>query len=243
MAANRSRSRARPSGGVQAWSPKALSPFAWYRANLGVSLVVGKVAAWADQSGNGYHLSQASDSLRPTYVTSGARKGQPCIETTSAGQLLTSASVTLPRELALWVVTGTIATPEFALTHLVGTHQSHYLYLDGVAAFNVTDPSGWLYFARYSSWASGNIANRSLLGVYDGTNIDVFSNNVNENGISAGAPIPTSNQSGTLGLFCSPDGVHPSVMQIYEAAIFPAAQLSSATARARLQDYTVARYG
>lgn len=225
------------------WSPKAFAPLAWWRADVGMSILSGKVAGWGDQSGNGVHLTQGSDPLRPTYVTSGARKGRPCVETTSAGQVLISASVTLPRELAFWVVTGTISTQGFALTHLVGTNRSHYLYLPGIAAFNVTNSTGSLYFARFSSWASSKIISRSLLGIYDGTNVDVFSNNVNENGSSSGAPIPASNQSGTLGMFCSPDGVNPSVMQLYEAALFPAARLSSATARARLQDYTVARYG
>lgn len=154
--------------------------------------------------------------------------------------MLTAASITLPREIAIWVVTGTISTAGFVFAHLVGSNRSHYLYLPGVAAFNVTNAAGSLYFARFSSWT---YASRGLLGIYDGTNVDVFSNNVNANGTSTGAPFASMSLTGTVGLFCSPDGVNPTVGQIYEAAIFPASALSSVSARQRLRDYEFARYG
>lgn len=222
------------------WTPRRYNPYAWWRADLGVSLVSGFVSAWADQSGNGAHLLQSSAPLRPTYTASGARKGQPCIETTSAGQMLTAASITLPREIAIWIVTGTVTTAGFGLAHLVGSNRTHYLYLPGVAAFKVANADDSLYFARYSSWIC---ANRDLLGIYDGAAVDVFSNNANANGAVVGAAVAAMDLTGTVGLFCSSDGVFPSVMQIYEAAIFPAAALASASARQRLRDYSLARYG
>lgn len=154
--------------------------------------------------------------------------------------MLTAASITLPREIAIWIVTGTVATAGFALTHLVGANRSHYLYLPGVAAFNATNAAGSLYFSRFSSWT---YASRGLLGIYDGTSVDVYSNNVNANGITTGAAFASVNLTGTIGLFCSPDGVNPTVGQIYEGAIFPASALSSASARQRLRDYELARYG
>ncbi len=226
--------------GSAPWTPRRLSPLAWWRADLGVTLASGAVAGWGDQGGGGVHLTQGTPAIRPTYIASGARKGQPCIETTSAGQMLTAASITLPREIAIWIVTGTISTAGYAFTHRVGSNRTHYLYLPGAAAFNVTNAADTLYFLRYSSWT---YANRGLLGIYDGTNVDVFSNNVNANGISIGAPFASVDLTGTIGLFCSPDGVNPTVGQIYEAAIFPAAQLTSTTARQRLRDYEFARYG
>lgn len=222
------------------WTPLRYRPYAWWRADRGVSLITGSVAAWGDQSGKGAHLVQGTPGLRPTFIASGSRKGQPCIETTSAGQMLTAASITLPREIAIWIVTGTVTTAGFGLTHLVGSNRSHYLYLPGVAAFNVTNAAGSLYFARFSSWT---YANRDLLGIYDGAAVDVFSNNANANGAVTGAAFAAMDLTGTVGLFCSSDGVNPSVMQIYEAAIFPAAALASASARQRLRDYSLARYG
>lgn len=163
------------------------------------------------------------------------------MEATSTGQLLTSASVTLPREVAIWVVTGTVTTAGFAVVHQSAGVRTHYLYLPGVGAFSATNAAGSLFFTRFSSWTT---ANRGLLGIYDGTNVDVFSNNVNANGTSTGAAFASSNVSGNVGLFCSPnDGVNPSAMQIYEAAIFPAASLSTSAARQLLRDYELARYG
>jgi len=225
-----------------AWTPKRLQPLAWWRADV-VDLVGSKVAAWPDRSGNGVHLVQTNDVIRPTRVASVAgRKNKPCIEATATGQLLTAAGVTLPREIAIWVVTGTIATQGFAFTHLTGTNRSHYLFIPGVAAFQVSNAAGSLFWARFSSWATSKVVNRSLLGIYDGANIDVYSNNANENGSTTGAAFASSNVTGTIGLFCSPDGVNPSAMQIFEAAIFPAAQLASVSARAALHAYQTARY-
>jgi hypothetical protein len=226
------------------WTPARLSPLLWWRPDAdAVTLVTGKVASCVDRGSLVAPLVQSTDAIRPTYVASGARNGRPCIEATATGQLLTAAGVTLPREVAIWIVTGTIATAGFAFTHLVGATRSHYLYPPGVAAFQVSNAAGSLYWARFSSWAAGKIANRGLLGIYDGTAIDVYSNNTNENGSTTGAAFASSNVTGTVGLFCSPDGVNPSVMQIYEAAVFPASSLTSSANRQFLRDYELARYG
>ena len=220
------------------WTPKRLSPYGWWRADI-ADVVSGKVAALPDQSGNGHHLVQTNDALRPQYVLNVAgRKNQPCVQSTSAGQLLTAAGVTLPRECAIWVVTGSVTSGGFAMTHLVGSNRTHYLYLPGVAGFNVTNAAGSLYFARFSTWVT---ASRSLLGIYDGAAIDVFSNNVNANGSTTGAPFAPSSLTGTLGLLCSADGVNPSLMQVFEAAVFPAAMLSAVN-RGLLHTYQSARY-
>lgn len=43
----------------------------WLRADSGITLVSGKVSAWADQSGNGFSLTQSTAGLRPAFVASG----------------------------------------------------------------------------------------------------------------------------------------------------------------------------
>lgn len=199
-----------------------------------------KVASLTDRGSLGATLTQSTDANRPTWNASGARGGQPYMEAIATGQLLTSASVTLPREVAIWVVTGTVTTAGFAVVHQSAGVRTHYLYLPGVGAFSATNAAGSLFFTRFSSWTT---ANRGLLGIYDGTSVDVYSNNVNANGISTGAAFASVNLTGTIGLFCSPDGVNPTVGQIYEAAIFPAASLSTSAARQLLRDYELARYG
>lgn len=53
----------------------------WLRADLGVTLVGSGVSQWADQSGNGNHVAQASSGLRPTV---GTLAGQAAIQFTAA---------------------------------------------------------------------------------------------------------------------------------------------------------------
>jgi hypothetical protein len=42
----------------------------WYRADMGVTLVSDVVSAWADQSGNGHHMTQGTAGSRPGHVAS-----------------------------------------------------------------------------------------------------------------------------------------------------------------------------
>lgn len=55
----------------------------WLRSDLGITLATG-VSAWADQSGNGYNVSQATGSARPTYAASGGPNGRPYLSFNSA---------------------------------------------------------------------------------------------------------------------------------------------------------------
>lgn len=53
------------------WSPRALSGLVlWVRSDLGITLGTG-ISAWADQSGNGNNLVQATGTKQPAYVASG----------------------------------------------------------------------------------------------------------------------------------------------------------------------------
>src|SRR5574343_57428 len=49
--------------------PSKLSKcWAWWNSSRGVTIVDGLVSAWADQSGNGRHLSQSDPTKRPSLV-------------------------------------------------------------------------------------------------------------------------------------------------------------------------------
>jgi hypothetical protein len=65
------------------WSPGAFGSdlYAWWRADLGITLNGGDVSAWADQSGNGRNFSQATAANQALYVPSDSRfGGKPSIE-------------------------------------------------------------------------------------------------------------------------------------------------------------------
>lgn len=50
----------------------------WHRADQGLTLVGSKVSAWADLSGNGHHLTQGTDAVRPSLVD-GVIGGRPVV--------------------------------------------------------------------------------------------------------------------------------------------------------------------
>lgn len=68
-----------PASGGAAWTPASLGSAlkAWYKADAGVYNDAGTTLAtngqtvrqWNDQSGNGYHVTQATSASRPTYLT------------------------------------------------------------------------------------------------------------------------------------------------------------------------------
>jgi hypothetical protein len=73
----------RPSGGPP-FTPASLPGLvAWYRSDLGITLNGSTVSAWADQSGNGHHLTQGTGAQQPTYQASDAGwNGRPSLLST-----------------------------------------------------------------------------------------------------------------------------------------------------------------
>jgi hypothetical protein len=54
---------------------------AWYRADEGVTAdASNNVTAWADLSGNGYHVSQTADPTKEPHLVPGAMNGQPAVQ-------------------------------------------------------------------------------------------------------------------------------------------------------------------
>ena len=235
---SRARDRSRPSGGAPLWTPARLSPLAWWRADSGVTLVGSKVAAWSSSGSLGVTLTQSTDAIRPIYTASGARGGRPCVEATSAGQVLTATSVTLPREIGIWVVTGTIGTHGFLLSHYDGGARRHYFYSGGTAAYYTANNSDEFVARTGVPWSA---ASSSLLGVYDGATVNVYDDNVDAGGFIIGSPIAALDVTGTL-YALSGNAEFASVAQVYEMGIFPASVMSVAN-RAALQAYVTARYG
>lgn len=110
----RSRSRDRSRGhAVNSWSPLSIAPALWLRADMGVTLNAGNVAAWADQSGNGRHFVQATAGEQPLYSASGGTNGRAYVEVGPDRWLYTSAAASLwgflhRADSFVWVVAQTV---------------------------------------------------------------------------------------------------------------------------------------
>src|ERR1017187_9352789 len=62
----------------------------WLRSDLGITLATG-VSLWADQSGKGYNVAQATGALQPAYLQSGIN-GLPSIKPNGTSQYLGGVS-------------------------------------------------------------------------------------------------------------------------------------------------------
>lgn len=88
----------RPSRRLGEWSPTDIGDLVlWLRGDLGITLNATDVAAWADQSGHGNHVAQASGPIQPLFVASDANLGgRPSVLFNGSGDLLIMTnSVTL----------------------------------------------------------------------------------------------------------------------------------------------------
>lgn len=76
------------------WTPSLLTTKAWWDAADGATLTIvsGKISAWADKSGNGYTASQGTAGNRPAYDATGIN-GQPAILYTANPQTLTASTL------------------------------------------------------------------------------------------------------------------------------------------------------
>lgn len=164
-----------------------LSPKAYYRANVGLYQTTDTstpatanghpVGRWEDQSGNGYHLTQATSGLRPTLVTN-RFKTLPAINFDDAStQWLTNASFpwTQSKTSGVWVVacqldvgvpsSGLVTTTQDQLGLLVADG-SMYAYLNGAAAEYSTGSlltkQGFVAVLSYNGAGSGNSGRMKL---------------------------------------------------------------------------------
>lgn len=106
---------AQASVGGSVFSPAQLQSLLtlWVYGGAGISPAGGPVATWADQSGNGHNLTQATGTKQPTFNATGAPNNLPCVTADGVTQFLSgTVPLTQPYEVfavAKWV-SGTAGT-------------------------------------------------------------------------------------------------------------------------------------
>lgn len=216
---SRARDRGRPSGGAPLWTPAQLAPYAWYRGDLGITLVGGKVSAWADQSGNGAHLTQSSDPLRPTYTASVAARGGCPAVVTGAGLYL-QCSISLPREIAYVLALGSVSTG-YVLSHGAGATEYHYFYSGGPATFYARASTSSQYY-RTVETQPALAAHTNHIVQYDGTAITLRRGGSNvAMSAASGSPLTPESISSTLRVCASGAGSGGATLQVLELIVCP----------------------
>lgn len=82
--------------GGSGFTPGSISNLGlWLDAALGITLNGSDVSAWADQSGNGNHATQATGSRQPAYNATGAPNSLPSLDFTTADRHMLSCTTNL----------------------------------------------------------------------------------------------------------------------------------------------------
>ena len=234
---SRARDRSRPSGGSPPWTSARLSSLAfWYRADLGITLSGGSsVSAWADQSGNGRHVTQGTGAAQPT-LTTNATLGGRSVLSFDGGDRLVSSAFDLSNTLSLFFVLGSVTSRGMIAEHGLGTHW--YAYSTGNAAVfflshNTTQ-------SPVTTWAQ---ANQQGAVIYDRSAAPVIRGNraVLTPTATSGSPPVAGNVNAALAIGARTDGSLPHNGQIAEVIGYNRAV--DAAEIALVEAYLLRRYG
>jgi hypothetical protein len=170
----------------------------WLRADLGVTVVSGKVSRWEDQSGNGNHVTQGNASSRPTFVANSAISANRPGLTFSGSQNIDAASALFTgaarRSMLVVYKPSTTATALDICGQSGTSGTSQWFMLD---ARTNGDP----YLATWANDIIGPAIDTTAkwaLGTYDGTTMTLY-----KNGVSVGNPLTvtlnTNNETFRIG--------------------------------------------
>jgi hypothetical protein len=219
-------------------TPKAIlgSLAWWYRADLGVTIGAG-VSAWADQSGNGVNLTQATGGLQPAFLAS-AVNGKPAIQGDGVDDLLAATWARVApssQPFYIWLVcqqpdwTAALRTfiSDFVATGFFYNQNNVTPQLTSFNAINSSNNGAATlgsYF-RHEMQFGNSVADYVKIGATNVTGVNT--------GDNAGG--------GTLSMFCRSSGIRHSNVAIAEA--FCKLGTPSAGDRASLDSYCAGRYG
>jgi hypothetical protein len=216
-------------GGAPAkWTPKLLAPTQWLRSDLGVTLAGSDVAAWADQSGNGYGVSNSAD--RPSYDTSGSI---PKLVFDGVTERLYRPALPTPSAYTYSMV-------------FKATRDGNDIIIDSDAS------SGWwigsgsateFYCFHAGGAKSRKIADADTLTncdvQWDGSSLRARSNGGSWSTVSGATSLPSVSSNFSIGAYFN--GAYPTPMELWEFVYW--GSVVSDPNLAKLRAYMLARYG
>jgi len=164
------------SGGGGAFNPLSLSPTAWYKADALVLSNDDAVASWADSSGNGNTLTQASGVNRPIYKTN-IKNSLPAV-LFGASQYMDSAAFGVALAQPGTVIIAAKAPAEVTVSHQAFSGQTGtarwviYLVSDAYHLFASSDIAGdtatideWVILTSVVNGASSSLQKNTATAV------------------------------------------------------------------------------
>lgn len=232
MSRSRARDRGRGKDSGAQWTPAQRALYAWFRSDLGVSIVGSGVATWADQSGNARDVTQGTDPNRPGWSASDALfAGLPAL-TWAGAQWLDGAAWNIAQPFTVYVVgqSGSLADWRTILDH------------NGSGARSAVrvEPSNLLAtYAGVANVTSANVANASIFAtIFNGASSAHYVNSVTASGTSS----PGTDGLGTPRVGAGPGGIYTlkSTSRICEIVV--ASGADSAAQREQMFRYLNRRY-
>jgi hypothetical protein len=197
--------------GSRPWTPARIPGLvAWYRGDRGITLNIdgGHVVTWADQSGHGNDLTQATAIKQPSYIT-GAVNGHPALRFDGSAQFLQTAAFTLNQPFTVALVLKMIT---------VGASLAHDAVMDGNTAgsttFGVdTTPRTVAYAGStvLDPVAEANGSYARIVAIYDGA-----SSALRVAGAVTASGAIGANNAGGLTLGALADGTRPTNIECAE---------------------------
>lgn len=232
----------------QVWTPKSLGSalLCWWRADAGVTLNGSTVSSWADQSGNGKTLSQATAARQPTYDATGLN-GFPCITFDGVDDVLSVSHLTeldgVTGMVFAAAVEPTNRTAYWALAYM--RNSSDGFILDSLAA---SPSSGWRFampggggFGQAASYGTSSLSPVIVAGQFASSRNYIYTDNVQRASFATtGSTVVANTQPLYIG--SRAPGTSPAPIKVREIVI-ASTGLTTGIQLAQLNKYLAQRTG
>lgn len=221
------------------WTPKRIGPalMGWYRADLGITLNGSTVSAWADQSGNGNHVTQGTGTAQPTYVASSSYFGRPALSFDGGDRMVCATLSAAVKEITYFAVVRGVTSSNNGIAAItnggtVNTGTAFFSAASTLTARRVSTGGA----TQAITYAAKNV----LIATIDATAATTYVNSKTFGGTPEGAKAYTGYSHLTIGDIAS-SLVYPWNGEIEEVCILN--RVATVAEIASLVQYASTRYG